>query len=196
MHTHQLPEEANPEDISRSLRISSSHHTRLPRTHKYPRQSDTDSNSITMPRTVEPEVILEATIHYHAPPWEASKPPPQPRLHGRPMPRPKASWDNVSSSSASSYAASTSSSSFTLSSDSTGSSSAPSALFDGQSKPSSHTSSSTFSSQLKALYRTIKELEARIKGDVPADAGQGSMGATVEEFERESWRTRIADHKR
>ncbi|KAF7440905.1 hypothetical protein PC9H_001254 [Pleurotus ostreatus] len=149
-----------------------------------------------MARTVEPEAILEATIHYHAPSWEAAKPPPQPRLHGRPMPRPKASWDNVSSSSASSYAASTSSSSFTLSSDSTGSSSAPSALFDGQSKPSSHTSSSTFSSQLKALYRTIKELEARIKGDVPGDASQGSMGTTVEEFERESWRTRIADHKR
>lgn len=193
MHSHQPLEEANPEDISRSLRISSSHHTRLARMHKHLRQSDTDSNS--MPRTVEPEAMLEATIHYHAPPWETSKPAPQARLHSRPTPRPKASWDNVSSSSASSYAASTSSSSFTLSSDSTGSSSAPSALFDSQSKPSSHASSSTFSSQLKALYRTVKGLEARIKGDV-TDASGGSRRSVNEELEREIWRTRIADHKR
>lgn len=182
MHSHQPLEEANPEDISGSLRISSSHHTRLARMHKHLRQSDTDSNS--MPRTVEPEAMLEATI-----------PAPQARLHSRPTPRPKASWDNVSSSSASSYAASTSSSSFTLSSDSTGSSSAPSALFDSQSKPSSHASSSTFSSQLKALYRTVKGLEARIKGDV-TDASGGSRRSVNEELEREIWRTRIADHKR
>ncbi|KAF4578661.1 hypothetical protein EYR40_001189 [Pleurotus pulmonarius] len=194
MHSHQPLEEVNSEDISRSLRVSSSHHTRLHRAHKHPRQSDTDSNLITMPRTVEPEAVLEATVHYHALPWEASKPA-QPHLYSRPTPRPKASWDNVSSSSASSYAASTSSSSFTLSSDSTGSSSAPSALFDSRSKPSSHTSSSTFSSQLKALYRTIKELEARIKGD-GADASAGWRESADEELERESWRTRIADHKR
>ncbi len=107
MHSHQPLEEVNSEDISRSLRVSSSHHTRLHRAHKHPRQSDTDSNSITMPRTVEPEAILEATVHYHALPWEASKPATQPHLYSRPTPRPKASWDNVSSSSASSYAAST-----------------------------------------------------------------------------------------
>jgi len=77
-------------------------------------------------------------------------------LHGRSTLPSKSSGDYVSASSTSSYTASILPSAFTLSS-MTDSSSASSALFDGQGSEDS--GNSVFSVQLKQLYRNITDLE-------------------------------------
>ncbi|GBE89212.1 hypothetical protein SCP_1502200 [Sparassis crispa] len=95
---------------------------------------------------------------------------------GRPTPTPKSSGDYVSASSTSSasYAQSSISSNFKLSSATTDTSSAASALFDSANakghgrRPEGEDSASganAFSTQLKKLYHAISALEARIMGE-------------------------------
>ncbi|CCM02870.1 uncharacterized protein FIBRA_04983 [Fibroporia radiculosa] len=137
----------------------------------------------------------------------------------RPTPTPKSSGDYVSASSTSSasYAQSTLSSSFTLSSNTTDSST-PSALFEnpnGHARRSEDSASNTnaFSMQLKKLYRTISALEAKILGEDrdndQEDDGdreprvgillKGRPGSATEtkagEDEAERWRKLMTDHK-
>ncbi|KAI0637215.1 hypothetical protein C8Q77DRAFT_554722 [Trametes polyzona] len=141
---------------------------------------------------------------------------------GRPTPTPKSSGDWVSASSTSSvsYAHSTISSNFTLSSATTDSSSASSALFDSANpRPKSEDSASSanaFSRKLKEVYRTISGLESRLLGNDrerdrgddneraqrpgvlikgrPASSSVPRSGASEEE-ESERWRKLVADHR-
>ncbi|KAI0371731.1 hypothetical protein BV20DRAFT_978724 [Pilatotrama ljubarskyi] len=137
---------------------------------------------------------------------------------GRPPPTPKSSGDWVSASSTSSvsYAHSTISSNFTLSSATTDSSSASSALFDSANprakSEDSASSANAFSRKLKEVYRTISGLEARllerteesergtysrpgvlIKGR-PVSTGTPRPVASEEE-ESERWRKLVSDHQ-
>ncbi|KAI0362699.1 hypothetical protein OH77DRAFT_1529844 [Trametes cingulata] len=143
---------------------------------------------------------------------------------GRPPPTPKSSGDWVSASSTSSvsYAHSTISSNFTLSSATTDSSSASSALFDSSNprakSEDSTSSANAFSCKLKEVYRTISGLEARLLGNDrerdrvddserdthsrpgvlikgrPASTGTPRPAATEEE-ESERWRKLVSDHQ-
>ncbi|KAJ7578382.1 hypothetical protein C8J56DRAFT_868550 [Mycena floridula] len=203
--------ETDPDDFSRRLNISNS-----------PRQTklfNPERDPIpTIRRTTEPEIMSDAASSAYARSREQSSP-----RHlfdhrkddpvrfsvltrpSRPTPTPKSSGDHMSSS-ASSYAASQTSSSFTLSSTTDGSS-ASSALFDNQGKPTEDPGTSNiFALQLKKLYRTITSLEAKIKledveeNDLINEGGGRIMlkGKEVEdeETEKERWKAQIADHKK
>ncbi|KAG0705195.1 hypothetical protein DFH29DRAFT_908006, partial [Suillus ampliporus] len=180
------PSEADPEDFSRRLKISTSprphHHTKQPHQGKL---FNPNTDPIPMRRTAEPESISDATSsssppritstsHQRDPPvnrqlFDHRKDDPvrfavsvlaRPSSNGsRPPPTPKSSGDYVSASSTSSYAHSMTSS-FTLSSGTTDNSSASSALFD--SKPREDPSNNAFAVQLKKLYRSISTLETKI----------------------------------
>lgn len=124
---------------------------------------------------------------------------------GRAAPTPKSSGDYLSASSTSSYAASISSSTFTLSSTTDGSSTS-SALFDGRPNQGQgdDASNNVFSLQLKRLYRTISNLETKIKQTDSSEETDDSMTTRVmlkgkevesEESEREKWKKQIHDHK-
>ncbi|OJT14129.1 Telomerase-binding protein EST1A [Trametes pubescens] len=166
------------------------------------------------------DAVLFSSQHRH----HGSSAPPNPSTNaGRPTPTPKSSGDWVSASSTSSvsYAHSTISSNFTLSSATTDSSSASSALFD-TSNPSrksedSASSANAFSRKLKEVYRTISGLESRLLGSDrerehtddsergahrpgvlikgrPASTGAPRSGASEEE-ESERWRKLVSDHR-
>lgn len=185
--------EADPDDFSRRLKISTS-----PRPHHHIKQTqqgklfNPNTDPIPMRRTAEPESISDTTSSSSPPrnpPTSHQRDPPANRqlfdhrkddpvrfavsvltrpssTGGRPPPTPKSSGDYVSASSTSSYAHSLTSS-FTLSSGTTDNSSASSALFD--SKPREDASNNAFAVQLKKLYRNISALETKILGEDPDD---------------------------
>lgn len=185
--------EADPDDFSRRLKISTS-----PRPHHHAKQTqqgklfNPNTDPIPMRRTTEPESISDITSssspprntltsHQREPPanrqlFDHRKDDPvrfavsvmaRPSSNGgRPPPTPKSSGDYVSASSTSSYAHSLTSS-FTLSSGTTDNSSASSALFD--SKPREDAGNNAFAVQLKKLYRNISALETRILNEDPDD---------------------------
>ncbi|KAF8841181.1 hypothetical protein BDN67DRAFT_928908 [Paxillus ammoniavirescens] len=177
--------EADPEDFSRRLKISSP-----PRSNPHSKQQqqqnklyNPDTDPIPMRRTLEPESISDVTsssVPRNAPPSQHRDPPTHQRLFdhrkddpvrfsvlarpssngSKPTPISKNSGDYVSASSTSSYAHSMTSSSFTLSSGTTDNSSASSALFEG--KPREDPIKNAFADQLKKLYRSISTLESKI----------------------------------
>lgn len=185
--------EADPDDFSRRLKISTS-----PRPHHHIKQTqqgklfNPNTDPIPMRRTAEPESISDVTSSSSPPrnpPTSHQRDPPANRqlfdhrkddpvrfavsvlarpssTGGRPPPTPKSSGDYVSASSTSSYAHSLTSS-FTLSSGTTDNSSASSALFD--SKPREDASNNAFAVQLKKLYRSISTLETKISNEDPDD---------------------------
>lgn len=185
--------EADPEDFSRRLKISTS-----PRPHHNMKQTqqgklfNPNTDPIPMRRTTEPESISDVTSSSSPPrnpPTSHPRDPPANRqlfdhrkddpvrfavsvqarpssTGARPTPTPKSSGDYVSASSTSSYAHSLTSS-FTLSSGTTDNSSASSALFD--SKPREDASNNAFAIQLKRLYRNISTLETKILNEDPDD---------------------------
>jgi hypothetical protein len=109
---------------------------------------------------------------------------------------------DYSASSNSSYAPSFASSNFTLSSDTTGSSTGSGN--EGSRPPEDAGSANAFSAQLKRLYRLITALEAKIINDDAAENNEdvrrvlkGTHPKPVnEEAERERWSRTISDHKR
>ncbi|KAI0078154.1 hypothetical protein K474DRAFT_1706708 [Panus rudis PR-1116 ss-1] len=147
-----------------------------------------------------------------------SGPTSSPNANGRVPPTPKSSGDYISASSTSSasYAHSTISSNFTLSSTTTDSS-ASSAIFDHERRSEeSSGQTSALSNQLKKVYRSISQLEERIKGedhlrsrddDVDRDAARVGVlvkskqpnGAPAQEVkgreEEDKWKRAISDHK-
>ncbi|OJA21630.1 hypothetical protein AZE42_09745 [Rhizopogon vesiculosus] len=185
--------EADPEDFSRRLKIST---PSRPQQHSKQAQQgklfNPYADSIPMRHTSEPEAISDATSSSSPPrntPTTHHRDPPANRqlfdhrkddpvrfavsvlarpssVGGRPTPTPKSSGDYVSASSTSSYAHSMTSS-FTLSSGTTDNSSASSALFDG--KPREDPSNNAFAVQLKKLYRSISALETKILNEDPDD---------------------------
>ncbi|KAF9050675.1 hypothetical protein BDZ89DRAFT_1057118 [Hymenopellis radicata] len=209
------PHEADPDDFSRRLKISSSPSPRLAQqsakqAHKL---FDPERDPIpTLRRTAEPEQIQDATSSRSGPTRDAArqlfnhrKDDPVrfsvlARPQGRPTPTPKHSGDYVSASSASSYAASQTSSSFTLSSTTDGSS-ASSALFEGQRKSAEDPGNNVFAVQLKKLYRTITSLESKINqedSDETDDTSRVMLKGKEQEDEDaqiEKWKQRLEDHK-
>ncbi|KAH7930887.1 hypothetical protein BV22DRAFT_1054224 [Leucogyrophana mollusca] len=188
---HQQPHlvvsrpEADPEDFSRRLKISSPPRQPHSRQQQQSKLFNPDTDPVSVRRTAEPESIYATSSSYvprNAPPPAHQRDPPaaHQRLFdhrkddpvrfsvlarpsstngARPTPTPKSSGDYVSASSTSSYAHSTTSS-FTLSSGTTDNSSASSALFEG--KPWEDPSNNAFAVQLKKLYRNISTLESKI----------------------------------
>ncbi|KAF9466407.1 hypothetical protein BDZ94DRAFT_220383 [Collybia nuda] len=198
---HHTPAEADHDDFSRRLKISSSPSPAPPS--KSSKLFNPVTDPIPVRRTAEPEVMSDATGSSHV------RPTPSPALrdsHARqlfdhrkddpvrfsvlarpprdlPKPISKSSNDYVSASSTSSYANSVSSSAFTLSSTTDGSS-ASSALFDrhGGGGRGDDGGNNVFSVQLKKLYRAITSLETKVKmEDVEdRDADEASVsGITV-----------------
>ncbi|KAH6918955.1 hypothetical protein BKA70DRAFT_1458601 [Coprinopsis sp. MPI-PUGE-AT-0042] len=110
--------------------------------------------------------------------------------------------DYVSASSTSSNNASQTSSVFTLSSTTDGSS-ASSHIFDGRPKEDD-SGNNIFGKQLKRLYRTITELEARVQQEDGNDEDEGMTGRGVvlkgkeaanADADKEKWKKLICDHK-
>ncbi|KAF9483772.1 hypothetical protein BDN70DRAFT_904058 [Pholiota conissans] len=193
-----------------------------------------DTDPIPMRRTAEPEAMSDATGSSHVSVQRAPQPAapshrdergsaarqlfdhrkddpvrfsvmsrPPVSGQGRPAPTPKSSGDYLSASSTSSYAASISSSTFTLSSTTDGSSTS-SALFDGRPNHTEDAGNNVFSIQLKKLYRTISNLETKIKQEDSNDEVDDGMSARVmlkgketetEDLEKEKWKKQIFDHK-
>jgi protein SMG6 len=217
--------EADPEDFSRRLKISSPS-----RPQKQPQQGklfNPYTDPVPMKRTAEPEAISDVTSSSSPPrntPTSHHRDQPTNRQlfdhrkddpvrfavsvlarpssnGGRPTPTPKSSGDYVSASSTSSYAHSMTSS-FTLSSGTTDNSSASSALFDG--KPREDPSNNAFAVQLKKLYRSISALETKIlneDSDDHLDEGRVLLqgrGREVsdEDLQQQKWMKLIVDHKR
>ncbi|KAH6867819.1 hypothetical protein BKA70DRAFT_1492558 [Coprinopsis sp. MPI-PUGE-AT-0042] len=110
--------------------------------------------------------------------------------------------DYVSASSTSSKNASQTSSVFTLPSTTSGSS-ASSHIFDGRPKED-ESGNNIFGKQLKRLYRTITELEARVQQEDGNDEDEGMTGRGVvlkgkeaanADADKEKWKKLICDHK-
>jgi protein SMG6 len=222
-HTIINRPEADPDDFSRRLKISSSPAPRTspPSKHHNTKLFNPETDPIPMRYSAEPESISDTTSSSYVPrrgPNSASRdvPPRQlfdhrkddpvrfavlARPHGRPTPTPKSSADYLSASSTSSYANSVTSSNFTLSSN-TDDSSASSALFERQGKPNEESGNNIFAVQLKRLYRTITTLEDKIKQE---DVDEGVEESRImlkgkevasDEFEKEKWKKHIENHKR
>jgi protein SMG6 len=201
--------EADPEDFSRRLKISSSPSPRPSQHTKVRKLFNPDTDPIPMRRTTDPEPISESAGTQQD---SRSPPPPsstnrrdergntarhlfdhrkddpvrflvmaRPQLSapGRPSPTPKSSRDYVSASSTSSYAASISSSTFTLSSTS-------SSLFDGRPNQD-RAENSIFTLQLKRLYREITNLETKVKQEDSMDDTDDVMSSRVEGAEEREW---------
>ncbi|RXW24170.1 hypothetical protein EST38_g1674 [Candolleomyces aberdarensis] len=228
--------EADHEEFSRRLKISSSHSPRLSQpshSKSTPKLYNPDIHPIPTRRTAEPEQLSDTTgssyVHVSRHPaaqqredrgggprqlfdyrkddpvrFSVQARPPSSASYTRPIPASKPSGEYISASSTSSYAASVASSTFTLSSTTDGSS-ASSALFDG--RPSQGTEDSgnnVFSKQLKRLYRTITELETKVKNeDANDDMDDGMNGRVLlkgkevvnTDADKEKWRKQITDHK-
>ncbi|KAL0947160.1 hypothetical protein HGRIS_013287 [Hohenbuehelia grisea] len=220
--------EADPEEFSRRLKISSSHSRPSPSSRHAgaAKLFNPDTDPIPMRRTAEPEAMSDAAssshvsrglphahshgqqrdAHHSRQLFDHRKDDPVrfsvlARPQGRPAPTSKSSGDYISASSTSSYATSIISSSFTLSSDTTGGSSASSALFDNG-RPNHETGTTVFAQQLKNLYRSITLLEKVVKGE-EAEQGAEESSRTIlqgkkvenEEVDKEMWRNKIAMHK-
>ncbi|KAK7043684.1 hypothetical protein VNI00_008295 [Paramarasmius palmivorus] len=189
---HRPSPDADPEDFSRRLNISS--HNTSPRPSHATAKSNHPSKLYnperdpipTMRRTAEPEAMSD-TASSNRPSREKDgharqlfdprKDDPvrfqvlsRPQQQGqRPTPTPKSSGEYISASSTSSYAASQISSTFTLSSNTDGSSTS-SALFDQQGKPHDEGSGTNiFAVQLKKLYRLITTLELKVQKEEESD---------------------------
>ena len=200
-------QEADPEEFSRRLKISSSPSPRPSQSTKARKLFNPDTDPIPMRRTTDPEPISGSTSTQ-----QASRPPPPPSstnhrdergnaarhlfdhrkddpvrfsvmarpqlsAPSRPSPTPKPSRDYVSASSTSSYAASISSSTFTLSS-TTDESSTSSSLFDGRPNQD-RAENSIFALQLKKLYREITNLETKVKQEDSMDDTDDVMSSRV-----------------
>jgi protein SMG6 len=215
--------DADPDDFSRRLRISSSP---VPRTSP-PSKNHTlklfnpGTDTISMRQVAEPESISDGASSSGVPrsgPKGSMRDAPARQLfdhrkddpvrfavlarpQGRAVPTPKSSADYLSASSTSSYANSVTSSNFTLSSN-TDDSSASSALFDRQGKPNEGPGTNIFAGQLKKLYRTISTLEEKVKQEDADDASEEGIfmlnGKEVadDDLEREKWKKQIENHKR
>ncbi|KAF9009359.1 hypothetical protein BDQ17DRAFT_1388235 [Cyathus striatus] len=219
--------------ISNSSTPRPHHSARPPRTPNA-KLYDPNTDPIPIRRTAEPEPLSDATGSSHLPRHASSSRPrddrpsaqgaqrqlfdhrkddpvrfsvlafPSSQAPSRPQPTSKSSADYISASSTSSYAPSVSSSTFTLSSTTDGSS-ASSALFDGRPGHQDGSSSNVLSQQLKRIYRTITDLEAKInKENATDELDDGRNSARImlkgkevenEDLERERWRKRIDDHK-
>ncbi|KAL1728623.1 hypothetical protein EV714DRAFT_285553 [Schizophyllum commune] len=220
------PPEADPDDFSRRLKITSSPSPgpgRVCAAHNHsPKLFNPDRDPIPIRRTAEPDTLSDCSSSYvpRGPQhrghnrdagarqlFDHKKDNPilfsvLARPPGSKVPTPQSSMDHFSASSASSYAPSISSS-FTLSSTTDGSSNS-SALFDGKSGHRDDSSNNQFGAQLKRLYRNITDLEAKVKQDEMEDATEsnsrirlkGKDAASSEDAEHEKWRRQIADHKR
>ncbi|KAF9533398.1 hypothetical protein CPB83DRAFT_472504 [Crepidotus variabilis] len=220
-----MHKETDYEEFDRRLKISASS---PPHISSSPKLYNPHTDPVPIRRTAEPEVMSDATgsssqAHTRPPRGDARQlfdhrkddpvrfsvlaRPSQSNLHSSKRPVSKPSVDHVSASSASSYAASISSSTFTLSSTTDGSS-ASSALFDG-SRPhqagTEDSGNSVFSLQLKKLYRSLTNLETKIKQE-DADEGAEDSGRNVvlkgkapegkeTDKEKEKWKKQIHDHK-
>ena len=224
-HTHTILSrtEADPDDFSRRLRITASPSPRTSPQSKPPiaRLFNPDTDHIPVRYTHEPESISDTASNSYlprGPPNGNARDAPTRQLfdhrkddpvrfavlarpHGRPTPTPQSSADYVSASSTSSYANSIASSNFTLSSN-TDDSSASSALFERQGKPSEEPGNNVFAIQLKKIYRTISSLEDKVKQQDADDTVEESRimvrGGQVEsdDMEKEKWKKQIANHKR
>jgi protein SMG6 len=131
-----------------------------------------------------------------------ARPPSSNSLRPSPAHPSKPSGDYVSASSTSSNNASQTSSVFTLSSTTDGSS-ASSHLFDGRPKEDD-SGNNIFGKQLKRLYRTITELEAKVQQEDGNDEDEGMTGRGVvlkgkeaanADVDKEKWKKSICDHK-
>ncbi|KAF5365760.1 hypothetical protein D9758_003172 [Tetrapyrgos nigripes] len=223
------PPEADPDDFSRRLNISSSPTPRAAQPSSRQNQPtklyNPERDPIpTMRRTAEPEPMSDSPPPRNANAMSRDRNPAarqlfdprkddpvrfavlaRPQPGQRPMPTPKSSGEYISASSTSSYAPSQASSSFTLSSNTDGSS-ASSALFE-HSRPSDEAPGNMFAQQLKKLYRSITNLEAKIKqedADV-LDDDSGESGRKIiksksspedEEVDKDKWLKQIDDHKK
>ena len=199
--------DADPEDFSRRLKISSSPSPspRPPQSTKARKLFNPDTDPIPMRRT-DPEPVSGSTATQ-----QTSRPPPSSTNHrdergntarhlfdhrkddpvrfsvmarpqlsapGRPSSTPKPpTRDHVSASSNSSYAASISSSAFTLSS-TTDESSTSSSLFDGRPNQD-RAENGIFAHQLKRLYREISNLETKVKQEDSMDNTDDVMNSRV-----------------
>jgi protein SMG6 len=209
--------DADPEDFSRRLKISSS-----PRnTNAAPNKSPgiIHANKLFNPdtgdsrHTAEPEAMSGADSYAprgggparqlfnhrkHDPVRFSVLARPPGGLNGRPTPSPQSSGGYVSASSTSSYA-STQSSIFTLSSTTDGSStgSAPHERKDQ--------GNDAFAVQLKRIYRTITALEGKIANEDTAEEPREEAGRITlkgkgketsdKDAEQQRWLKVIADHK-
>ncbi|KIY65026.1 hypothetical protein CYLTODRAFT_76393 [Cylindrobasidium torrendii FP15055 ss-10] len=205
--------EADPDEFSRRLKITSSPSPRMAQS--TPKLYDPERDPIpVMRRTAEPEQMADTSRgaqrdaapmrqlfnHRKDDPVRFSVMARPQQAGGRGTPAPKNSADYSSTSAASSYAASQTSSSFTLSSTTDGSS-ASSALFEGQKKSTEE--GSNLAIQLKKLYRTITHLESKVnEADQNEEAEDTSRvrikpkGPDSEEVEIEKWKKRLESHKR
>ncbi|PPR08027.1 hypothetical protein CVT24_010868 [Panaeolus cyanescens] len=198
-------QDADHEDFSRRLKISTSPSPRPSSSTQKPSASqklfNPNTDPIPMRRTAEPEQSPDADTpqatrnsHSHHREDRGSSRQlfdhrkddpvrfsvltrPQLSQGGRPTPVSKPSADYVSASSTSSYAASVASSSFTLSSTTDGSS-ASSALFDQRPGQTDESGNNAFSIQLKKLYRGITSLEAKVQKE-DAEEGEEALTARV-----------------
>ncbi|KAG6844489.1 hypothetical protein H0H87_006563 [Tephrocybe sp. NHM501043] len=219
------PVEADHDDFSRRLKISSSPASQ-------PRPSvklfNPAADPVPMRRTAEPDSISD---HSPRPPRDRDRdrdrdaPARQLFDHRKddpvrfsvlarsPRPVSKSSGDYVSASSTSSYANSISSA-FTLSSTTDGSS-ASSALFERPNGNRSDDGANVFSNQLKKLYRAITNLEAKVKMEDsddrdPEDGAaarseprvtlkgkqpEASAPTNNDDAEREKWKVQVDNHK-
>ncbi|KIY51103.1 hypothetical protein FISHEDRAFT_57210 [Fistulina hepatica ATCC 64428] len=199
--TNCRPTEADPDDFSRRLKISSPRPRGAAPTRTSPQLYNPDRDPIPMRLTTEPEPVSDSASSSYVPrgpPHPPSRPTardgsgrqlfdhrkddpvrfavlarPQGKVPA-PPPQSRGSLDHFSASSVSSYANSLASSNFTLSSTTDGSSTS-SALFDQHGRPREESSSNMFGLQLKKLYRTISSLESKIKdedADEQEDAGR------------------------
>ena len=212
--------DADPEDFSRRLKITSSprnHHStpnKSPTMIHIPRLFDPDTDRIPARQTAEPEAISAADSyaprgghsarqlfnHRKDDPVRFSvlaRPSNAP--NDRPIPSSKSSVDCASASSTSSYAPSSLSSSFTLSSN-TDTSSASSALFEKK-----EPGNDAFAGQLKRIYRNITALESKIANEDAAEEAREEAGRITlkgktkdiadEDREQQRWLKVIAVHK-
>lgn len=208
----QAPVQADPDDFSRRLKISTpKQQPKQPHNKLY----NPDTDPIPPRRTHDPEPASDATSSSYP---SRNPAPSHQRLfdHRKDDPvrfsvlaRPsngskpsKSSADHVSASSTSSYAHSLASSSFTLSSGTTDNSSASSALFEG--KPREEPGNNAFAVQLKKLYRSISALESKILAEDTDDNPDDSRvllhararDVSDEDLQQQKWLKLISDHKR
>jgi protein SMG6 len=211
-------QEPDPSEFNRILKLSPSSKPIPPHKHQ-PKLYNPATDPIPMRRTTEPEPLSESTGNSYPPRPHADPTRTRDASQHRQLfdpqkhdpvsfstaqarkPAPKHSGDYASVSSASSYATSVVSSDFTLSSSTTGGSSAPSSLFDNH-KPREESKTSAFSAQLKKLYRDISALETKILADSgePQDESRivikGGPSIGAEDAEKARWKKATDDHKK
>jgi hypothetical protein len=211
--------EADPDDFSRRLKISTSTSPRTSPKHAA-KLFNPDTDPISIRHSNKSETISETGnnyIHRNASsPTTRDVPARQlfdhrkddpvrfsavlPRPNGRPVYTQPSLADYLSASSTSSHANSASSS-ITLSSN-TDDSSASSAVFDNQRKPAAEAGTNAFAVQLKRLYRTISALEDKVKQHDADDSVEESRvtlkGKQPEndDIEKEKWKKQIDNHKK